>query len=81
MFDDFLALSRILTGVQNLDAELGRQYLDRLTSTPFEPVLHQILERFRELKDGDTRVDRTVDSPARRRYRRRLALAHLFDRQ
>jgi|SRR5450755_1102054 len=57
MFDDFLALSRILTGVQNLDAELGRQYLDRLTSTPFEPGLHQILERFRELKDGDTRVD------------------------
>lgn len=57
MFDDFLALSRILTGAQNLDAELGRQYLYRLTSTPFEPVLHQILERFRELKDGDTRVD------------------------
>lgn len=57
MFDDFLALSRILTGVQNLDAALGRQYLDRLTSTPFESVLRQILERFRGLKDDDTRVD------------------------
>jgi hypothetical protein len=57
MFDDFLALSRILTGVQNLNAELGRQYMDRLASTPFEPVLRQVLERFRELKDDDTRVD------------------------
>jgi hypothetical protein len=57
MFDDFLALSRILTGVQNLDAELGRQYLYRLASTPFEPVLRQILERFRALKDDDTRVN------------------------
>jgi Membrane bound FAD containing D-sorbitol dehydrogenase len=57
MFDDFLALSRILTGVQTLDAELGRQYMERLASTPFEPVLRQILECFRELKDEDTRVD------------------------
>jgi Membrane bound FAD containing D-sorbitol dehydrogenase len=57
MFDDFLALSRILTGVQNLDATLGRQYLDRLASTPFEPALRQILERFRGLKDDDTRAD------------------------
>jgi hypothetical protein len=57
MLDDFLALSRILTGVQNLDAALGRLYLDRLASTPFEPVLRQILERFRELKHDDTRAD------------------------
>jgi Membrane bound FAD containing D-sorbitol dehydrogenase len=47
--EDFLALSRILTGVENLDAELGRLYLDRLTSTPFGPSLRQILDRFRGL--------------------------------
>jgi len=57
MLKDFLALSRILTGVENLDAELGRQYLDRLTSTPFEPVLRQILDRFRGLKDNATLAD------------------------
>jgi hypothetical protein len=49
-------LSRILTGVEKLDAELGRQYLDRLTSTPFEPFLRQILERFRGLKNDITLV-------------------------
>jgi hypothetical protein len=52
MLEDFIALSRILTGVENLDVALGRQYLDRLTSTPFEPFLRQLLERFRGLKDG-----------------------------
>ncbi len=57
MLKDFLALSRILTGVENLDAELGRQYLDRLTSTPFEPLLRQILERFRGLGDDGTLAD------------------------
>jgi hypothetical protein len=36
VFDDFLALLRILTGVDNLDADLGRQYLDRLNSSPFK---------------------------------------------
>ena len=35
---DFLALSRILTGVENLDTVLGRQYLDRgACSKRFEP--------------------------------------------
>lgn len=57
MLKDFLALSRILTGVEILDAELGRQYLDRLTSTPFEPFLRQILERFRGLGDDGTLAD------------------------
>jgi hypothetical protein len=57
MLEDFIALSRILTGVQNLDAEVGRQYMDRLASTPFGPALSQILERFRELKSDDTRFD------------------------
>lgn len=49
-FEDFLALSRILTGVDSLDADLGRQYLDRLNSSPFNPLLSQILKRFQELK-------------------------------
>ena len=61
MLNEFLALSRILTGVDNLDAELGLRYLDRLTSTPFEPFLRQILERFRGLKDDQTRADRVKE--------------------
>ena len=48
---DFLALSRILTGVDKLDAEIGSQYLDRLDSSPFNPSLRQILRRFQELKN------------------------------
>ena len=51
VFDDFLALSRILTGVDNLDADLGRQYLDRLNSSPFNPLLSQILKRFQGLRE------------------------------
>jgi hypothetical protein len=51
VFDDFLALSRILTGVDNLDVDLGRQYLDRLNSSPFNPLLSQILKRFQGLRD------------------------------
>lgn len=61
MLNEFLALSRILTGVDNLDAELGLRYLDRLTSTPFEPFLRQILERFRGLRDDQTRADRVKE--------------------
>jgi hypothetical protein len=44
---DFLALSRILTGVDGLDKNMGRQYLDRITGSTFEPSLQQVLERFR----------------------------------
>lgn len=51
VFEDFLELSRILTGVDNLSADLGRQYLDRLNSSPFNIFLGQMLKRFRELKD------------------------------
>jgi hypothetical protein len=51
VFDDFLALSRILTGFDNLDADLGRQYLDRLNSSPFNPLLSEILKRFQGLRD------------------------------
>jgi hypothetical protein len=47
--EDFLALSRILTGVDNLDPGIGLQYLDRLSGTPFGPNLRQILDRFRKL--------------------------------
>jgi Membrane bound FAD containing D-sorbitol dehydrogenase len=49
---EFLALSRILTGADDLDAELGRQYLDRLNSTPFSPLLREILGRFQGFKDN-----------------------------
>lgn len=57
MLQAFLALSRILTGVANLDAELGHQYLDRLSSTPFQPFVRQILERFQGLMKGATLAD------------------------
>jgi Membrane bound FAD containing D-sorbitol dehydrogenase len=52
MLNDFIALSRILTGVNDIQDELGRQYLDRLTSSPFQPQVREILERFRGLKQG-----------------------------
>jgi len=56
MLEDFIALSRILTGVENLSVELGRQYLDRLESSPFQPLLRQILERFHRLEPGKRRA-------------------------
>jgi len=49
--EDFLALSRVLTGVDKLDAAIGRQYLDRLNSSPFSPLVRQILGRFQGFKD------------------------------
>jgi hypothetical protein len=50
-FDDFLALSRIFTGVDNLDADLGRQYLDRLNSSPFNPLLSRVLKMYQGLRN------------------------------
>jgi Membrane bound FAD containing D-sorbitol dehydrogenase len=50
MLKDFIEISRILTGVEALDAKLGNQYLDRLTKSPFDPFLREILHRFRGLK-------------------------------
>jgi hypothetical protein len=47
--EDFLSLSRILTGIENLDAALGREYLNRLTGTTFGAPLRQLMERFRAL--------------------------------
>jgi hypothetical protein len=58
MLEDFLALSRILTGVENLDANVGRQYMDRLSSTPFDPSLRQIFEIFRGLKKDKTLAEK-----------------------
>jgi len=55
---EFLSLSRILTGVEDLDADLGRQYLDRLASTPFQPFVHEVLDRFRKFKPEHSIVDR-----------------------
>lgn len=54
MLEDFIALSRVLTGFAALDSELARQYLDRLTSSPCAPALRQLLERFRGLKADAT---------------------------
>ncbi len=58
MLEQFLALSRILTGVEHLDSALGSQYLDRLVSTPFGPAVRQILERFAKFKPNETLPDR-----------------------
>ena len=54
MLDDFMALSRLLTGVENLDVKLGRQYLDRLNGTSFQPQLREVLNKFHALKKGGT---------------------------
>jgi hypothetical protein len=43
VLDDFLALSRILTGAEGLKPELGRQYFDHLSSTPLNPFSREIL--------------------------------------
>jgi hypothetical protein len=58
MLSDFLDLSRILTGVEKLDIELARGYLDRLTSSPLEPSVRLILERFSGIKDDASIEDR-----------------------
>src|SRR5438270_8395926 len=52
--NSFLALSRLLTGFEELDATLGRQYLDRLIRTPAQASLRRILEIFRELGGQNT---------------------------
>jgi hypothetical protein len=57
MLDDFMALSRVLTGVEDLDVTLGRQYLDRLVSSPLQVQLSAILERFREFKKDEKLVE------------------------
>lgn len=57
MIEDFIALSRILTGVAGLNEELGRQYLDRLTSSPHQPILRRILETFRGFATNSPLID------------------------
>jgi len=52
MLEDFLALSRILTGFASLDAGLGGQYVDRLMSSPWSVPVRQILHQFRGLTPG-----------------------------
>jgi hypothetical protein len=59
--DDFLTLSRILTGVDNLDVELSRQYLDRLNSSPANPPLREILDRFQGFKDAPDVADQVKE--------------------
>jgi hypothetical protein len=57
MLDDLMALSRVLTGVEDLDVTLGRQYLDRLVSSPLQLQLSAMLERFREFKKDEKLVE------------------------
>jgi hypothetical protein len=57
ILEDFLALSRILTGVAGLDEDLGRQYLDRLISSPHQPIMRQILETFRTIGEDSPLID------------------------
>lgn len=57
MLEDFLALSRILTGVAGLNEELGRQYLERLISSPYQPIMGQILETFRRIGKDRPLID------------------------
>jgi hypothetical protein len=57
VLDDFLALSRILTGVEGLKPEIGRQYLDHLSSTPLNPSLREILAVFQECKEKPNVVE------------------------
>jgi len=52
-----MALSRVLTGVEDLDVDLGRRYLDRLASSPLQPQLDEILDRFRELERSGNLVE------------------------
>jgi hypothetical protein len=52
-----MALSRVLTGVEDLDVTLGRQYLDRLVSSPLQLQLSAMLERFREFKKDEKLVE------------------------
>jgi hypothetical protein len=60
MLEQFLALSRILTGVGQLDAALANQYLDRLVSTPFGSAVRQMLERFAKFKPDETLPERVT---------------------
>ena len=60
MLNEFITVSKVLTGVEHLDTELGRQYLDRLSSSPYDPFLRQILDRFRKLKKDATLQDEVV---------------------
>jgi hypothetical protein len=46
LLSTFLALSRVLTGVDKLDPSLGRRYLDRLLATDHASALQGALERF-----------------------------------
>jgi hypothetical protein len=61
MVDEFMALSRVLTGVENLDVKLGREYLDRLNGGPLQPQLRAVLDKFHGLKKGDTLFQQVKD--------------------
>jgi hypothetical protein len=54
LFPQFMHLSQILTGVQDLDRELGREYLKRLSAAPIASVVTEILTIFAKLPDNAT---------------------------
>jgi hypothetical protein len=58
----FLALSRILTGVDALSLTLAHQYFDRLSSSPHEPQLREMLVRFEQLQQGPTLASQVLST-------------------
>ena len=58
MLDDFIALSSVLIGEQNLNRELAQKYLDRLLAVsvvgdPMPKRVEALLNAFREISKGD----------------------------
>jgi hypothetical protein len=56
----FITLSEILTGCDNLDVAQGRAHLDRLLSTPLVPSISEVLKRFEKLPKGSAEVQRKM---------------------
>jgi hypothetical protein len=86
VLDDFISISRILTGVDNLSSELGRQYLDRLNSSTFNPFLSQKLRRFQGLKDKPDFVEQAkkwmvADGSLRLAVRQIILLCYTYTAQ
>lgn len=50
MLDDFVALSSILTGEQNLDKGLAQQYIQRILQEPLGSQLENLLTLFHEIQ-------------------------------
>lgn len=62
MVDDFLSLSKILTGREDLNSSLCQQYLDRL-NVALEAEVSQVLAKYRALAETNTapiEIGRTI---------------------